>query len=97
MKNHHPQDLKDLDGCNDCDEAPIKRSRTQNTNVSLSTTSGINIPWPMLYPKPSVQQELEMEKFLIMNRYESGRGTELPMERQQTIEREAFHRGFLLT
>jgi hypothetical protein len=51
----------------------------------------------MLYPKPSAADEIEMEKILVTSRHESCRGVELPQERQQLIEREAFNRGFLLT
>ena len=67
----------------DCEEAPLKRSRFQPTTAAAlmpNSIDGVNIPWPMLFPKPSMQEELEMEKILVMNHYESGRGTELPVE-----------------
>lgn len=80
----------------DCEEAPLKRTRIQEEKTAL-TGCGINIPWPMLYPKPTAQEEIEMEKVLVINRHESGRGAELPVERQQIIEREAHHRGFIVT
>lgn len=86
-------------------DAPLqKRSCTQKSSSAAVTSdvlcgmrASVNIPWPMLFPKPTADDELEMKQYLIINRYESGRGCELPLERRQIIEQEAFHHGFLLT
>jgi hypothetical protein len=104
--SRHYCDGDDMDCDTDTDTgAPLKRYRTHSDTHSLtpsetlplSHSSVVNIPWPMLYPKPSAADEIEMEKILVTSRHESCRGVELPQERQQLIEREAFNRGFLLT
>jgi len=94
------QDNDDMD----CDDNPVKRFRAKSPEeVTEPNTSSANmfnvpnIPWPMLYPKPTANDEMEMEKYLVLSRHESGRGIELPVERQQIIEQQAYNRGFLLT
>ena len=87
----------------DCEEAPPKKIRIEEShNVAITDDfqvedQGVNILWPMLYPKPSIDDEMKMEKVLVLNQHESGRGIELPTERLEIIEREAQHRGFLLS
>ena len=76
------------DGTNE--EGPVENRRSGDTGVR-------QISWDLSFPKACFQDELDIKRFLILNRHESGRGCELPTQRQELIEREALARGFSLT
>ena len=64
---------------------PTKRRRYESLGP-------VDISWP-LGVEPSYGDELQLRHCLVLSRYETGRGTELPKHRQIEIEREASNLG----
>lgn len=77
------------------DEVPLKRTRLESSRRGAAVPV-ICVDWPVRLPQPTLQDERELESVLVLNKYERGRGIELPMERQERIAMEASHRGFTL-